>query len=158
MAVKYAKPKGTQDILPEASGSWLYLEERLRRTVGLYGYREIRLPTFEHTEVFARGVGEACISVALAKDGEVILKKYSPIGEISNFAKDYTESLFRSLGHIACITDNSRHCTTFIHKNLCGNVQFNTLKNVFQYFIVLFSVLWHNRMSLHRKIERYSMR
>lgn len=39
------------------------------------------------------------------KDGEVILKKYSPIGEISNFAKDYTESLFRSLGHIACITD-----------------------------------------------------
>lgn len=33
------------------------------------------------------------------KDGEVILKKYSPIGEISNFAKDYTESLFRSLGH-----------------------------------------------------------
>ncbi|MBQ8611965.1 MAG: histidine--tRNA ligase [Oscillospiraceae bacterium] len=58
MAVKYAKPKGTQDILPEASGSWLYLEETLRRTVGLYGYREIRLPTFEHTEVFARGVGE----------------------------------------------------------------------------------------------------
>lgn len=35
----------------------------------------------------------------------MILKKYSPIGEISNFAKDYTESLFRSLGHIACITD-----------------------------------------------------
>ena len=58
MAVKYAKPKGTQDILPEASGSWLYLEEQLRRTVSLYGYREIRLPTFEHTEVFARGVGE----------------------------------------------------------------------------------------------------
>ncbi len=58
MAVKYAKPKGTQDILPETSGSWLYLEEKLRRTVGLYGYREIRLPTFEHTEVFARGVGE----------------------------------------------------------------------------------------------------
>ena len=39
------------------------------------------------------------------KDGEVILKKYSPIGEISSFAKDYTESLFRSLGHIACICD-----------------------------------------------------
>ena len=39
------------------------------------------------------------------KDGEVILKKYSPIGEISSFAKDYTESLFRALGHIACICD-----------------------------------------------------
>ncbi len=35
------------------------------------------------------------------RDGEVILKKYSPIGEMSSFAKDYTESLFRSLGHIA---------------------------------------------------------
>ena len=39
------------------------------------------------------------------RDGEVILKKYSPIGEISSFAKDYTESLFRSMGHIACICD-----------------------------------------------------
>ncbi|MDR0396606.1 MAG: stage V sporulation protein T [Oscillospiraceae bacterium] len=39
------------------------------------------------------------------RDGEVILKKYSPIGEISAFAKDYTESLFRSMGHIACICD-----------------------------------------------------
>lgn len=39
------------------------------------------------------------------RDGEVILKKYSPIGEIAAFAKDYTESLFRSIGHIACICD-----------------------------------------------------
>lgn len=39
------------------------------------------------------------------RDGEVILKKYSPIGELSGFAKEYTESLFRSLGHIACICD-----------------------------------------------------
>lgn len=41
-------------------------------------------------------------------DGEVILKKYSPIGEMSSFAKDYTESLFRSLGHIACIVDRDQ--------------------------------------------------
>ena len=39
------------------------------------------------------------------RDGEVILKKYSPIGELSNFAKEYTESLHRTLGHIACICD-----------------------------------------------------
>ena len=38
-------------------------------------------------------------------DGEVVLKKYSPIGEIATIAKDYTDSLHRSLGHIACITD-----------------------------------------------------
>ena len=38
-------------------------------------------------------------------DGEVVLKKYSPIGEIATIAKDYTDSLFRSLGHICCISD-----------------------------------------------------
>lgn len=42
------------------------------------------------------------------RDGEVILKKYSPIGEMSSFAKDYTESLFRSLGHIAAICDRDQ--------------------------------------------------
>ena len=42
------------------------------------------------------------------RDEEVILKKYSPIGEMSSFAKDYTESLFRSLGHIACIVDRDQ--------------------------------------------------
>ncbi len=39
------------------------------------------------------------------RDGEVILKKYSPIGELSSFAREYSESLFRSLGHVACICD-----------------------------------------------------
>jgi AbrB family transcriptional regulator (stage V sporulation protein T) len=38
-------------------------------------------------------------------DGEVVLKKYSPIGEIATIAKDYTDSLYRSLGYIACICD-----------------------------------------------------
>jgi len=42
------------------------------------------------------------------RDGEVILKKYSPIGEMSAFAKDYTESIFRSMGHIACIVDRDQ--------------------------------------------------
>lgn len=42
------------------------------------------------------------------RDGEVILKKYSPIGEMQSFAKDYTESLFRSLGHIAVICDRDQ--------------------------------------------------
>ena len=38
-------------------------------------------------------------------DGEVVLKKYSPIGEIAAIAKDYTDSLHRTLGHIALISD-----------------------------------------------------
>ena len=39
------------------------------------------------------------------KEGEVILKKYSPIGELSEFATGYAETLSRTTGHIACITD-----------------------------------------------------
>ncbi|MEG2605076.1 MAG: stage V sporulation T C-terminal domain-containing protein, partial [Clostridia bacterium] len=42
------------------------------------------------------------------RDGEVILKKYSPIGEMSAFAKDYTESIFRAMGHIVCIVDRDQ--------------------------------------------------
>jgi len=38
-------------------------------------------------------------------DGEVVLKKYSPIGEIAAIAKDYTDSLYRTLGHVALISD-----------------------------------------------------
>jgi len=39
------------------------------------------------------------------REGEVILKKYSPIGELGDFAKEYVESLHQSLGHISCVTD-----------------------------------------------------
>lgn len=39
------------------------------------------------------------------KEGEVILKKYSPIGELSEFATEYAETLNKTTGHIACITD-----------------------------------------------------
>ena len=38
------------------------------------------------------------------KEGEVILKKYSPIGELSEFATEYAETLAKTTGHIACIT------------------------------------------------------
>ena len=39
------------------------------------------------------------------KDGEVILKKYSPIGELTEFAVQYAETLAKTSGHVACITD-----------------------------------------------------
>jgi AbrB family transcriptional regulator (stage V sporulation protein T) len=39
------------------------------------------------------------------REGGVILKKYSPIGELSDFAKEYAESLQQSIGHIVCIAD-----------------------------------------------------
>lgn len=39
------------------------------------------------------------------KEGEIILKKYSPIGELSEFASQYAETLAKTTGHIACISD-----------------------------------------------------
>ena len=50
-------PKGTQDVLPQQSYRWQAVEKVMRDTAALYGYREIRTPIFEHTELFQRGVG-----------------------------------------------------------------------------------------------------
>ncbi|QNO14869.1 stage V sporulation protein T [Alkalicella caledoniensis] len=45
------------------------------------------------------------LEIFVDRDGEVILKKYSPIGELGDFAKEYAESLHDSLGHICAIAD-----------------------------------------------------
>ena len=45
------------------------------------------------------------IEIFTDREGEVILKKYSPIGELSEFATNYAETLAKTTGHIACITD-----------------------------------------------------
>jgi len=45
------------------------------------------------------------LEIFVDRDGEVILKKYSPIGELGDFAKEYAESLYEAIGHIACIAD-----------------------------------------------------
>ena len=51
-------PKGTKDILPQDSYKWQFVESAARETARVFGAQEIRTPTFEHTEVFLRGVGE----------------------------------------------------------------------------------------------------
>jgi histidyl-tRNA synthetase len=52
------RPRGTADILPGEVEMWQRLESIVRETFQTYGYKEIRTPMFEHTELFARGVGE----------------------------------------------------------------------------------------------------
>ena len=52
------KPKGTKDLLPEESYKWQYIEQNVKGIFENYGYNEIRVPVFEHTELFQRGVGE----------------------------------------------------------------------------------------------------
>ena len=51
-------PKGTKDVLPQDSYKWQYVESTAREVAGLFNLKEIRTPTFEHTELFQRGVGD----------------------------------------------------------------------------------------------------
>ena len=51
-------PKGTKDVLPSDSYKWHYLENTAREVARIFGIKEIRTPTFEHTELFLRGVGD----------------------------------------------------------------------------------------------------
>ncbi len=51
-------PKGTSDILPENSYKWQYIEGVIKKLCADFGVKEIRTPVFEHTELFARGVGD----------------------------------------------------------------------------------------------------
>lgn len=50
--------RGIHDILPAETPAWQRLEAAARREFEAYGYRQIRLPLFERTELFARGIGE----------------------------------------------------------------------------------------------------
>ncbi len=52
-------PRGTKDILPGEVLAWNYLENVLREVSANYGFRELRTPIFEHTELFKRGIGDA---------------------------------------------------------------------------------------------------
>lgn len=50
--------KGTKDILPQDADMWQFLEKNALEVFSKYGYKEIRTPIFEATELFARGVGD----------------------------------------------------------------------------------------------------
>ncbi len=51
-------PKGTRDMLPQDAYLWQWIEQKEREAAAKAGYREIRTPVFEHTELFLRGVGD----------------------------------------------------------------------------------------------------
>lgn len=55
---KFMAPKGTRDILSDEIYKWQYAEKIFAQVCEVYGYREIRIPTFEYTEVFQRGIGK----------------------------------------------------------------------------------------------------
>ncbi|HFI0393275.1 TPA: histidine--tRNA ligase [Streptococcus suis] len=56
--MKLQKPKGTQDLLPQDTAKWQYVENFTRNIFKQYNYAEIRTPIFEHYEVISRSVGD----------------------------------------------------------------------------------------------------
>ena len=58
MALITKKPRGTEDVLPRDSYRWQFLEELFRSEARAFGYKEMRTPVFEHTNLFERGVGD----------------------------------------------------------------------------------------------------
>lgn len=58
MALITKKIKGTEDVLPKDSYKWKFVENAMSEVARSFGFKEIRTPVFEHTELFARGVGQ----------------------------------------------------------------------------------------------------
>ncbi|MBP1757226.1 MAG: hisS, partial [Firmicutes bacterium] len=56
--MKISAPKGTRDILPTEIAAWQQAERVFADVCTRYGYQEIRIPTFESTDLFQRGVGD----------------------------------------------------------------------------------------------------
>ncbi|HEX6790717.1 MAG TPA: histidine--tRNA ligase [Candidatus Krumholzibacteria bacterium] len=56
--MKYTRPRGTHDITPAEIDRWRAVESVFERAFDRFGYRGIRTPVFEHTELFVRAVGE----------------------------------------------------------------------------------------------------
>lgn len=54
----YQAPRGMRDLLPDEAARWQHVESQMRAISRRYGYRELEPPVLEHTEVFARGLGE----------------------------------------------------------------------------------------------------
>jgi histidyl-tRNA synthetase len=56
--MKYSRPRGTQDIIPPEIDKWRFVENAFQTTFDRFGYRGIRTPIFESTDLFVRAVGE----------------------------------------------------------------------------------------------------
>ena len=88
-------PKGTKDVLPSDAYKWHFVENTARKVAALYDLHEIRTPTFEHTELFLRGVGDTTDIVNkemytfLDKgDSSITLKQEGTAGVVRSFIEN----------------------------------------------------------------------
>ena len=104
-------PKGTQDMLPQESHRWQSIARSMQEICALAGYREIRTPIFEHTELFQRGVGDTTDVVQKEMytfndkgNRSITLKPEGTAGAVRAFIEShmYAESLPCKLYYSAC--------------------------------------------------------
>ena len=88
-------PKGTKDVLPQESYKWQYVESIARETARLFHLKELRTPTFEHTELFQRGVGDTTDIVTKEMytfkdkgDRSITLKPEGTAGAVRSFIEN----------------------------------------------------------------------
>lgn len=88
-------PKGTRDVLPALSYRWQYVEAKMRAAAAEAGYREVRTPVFEHTELFLRGVGDTTDIVQKEMytfkdkgDRSITLKPEGTAGAVRSFVEN----------------------------------------------------------------------
>ena len=92
MKGKISAIKGTKDILPQEARKWQRVEAVARRVFELYGYREIRTPIFEATELFEKGTGQT---------SDIVIKEMytfrDKAGRSLTLRPEYTPSVVRSI-------------------------------------------------------------
>jgi len=83
-----------KDILPSDSGKWQYIEEKFRAVAAKYGFYELRTPMVEHTELFARGIGDTTDVVQkemysfVISDRSLTLKPEGTAGVVRSFIEN----------------------------------------------------------------------
>ena len=88
MAMNIKRPNGTEDVLPKDVHKWNTVEKIARETAESFGFSEIRIPTFENTDLFLRSVGETTDVVqkemytVKAKETEFTLRPEGTAGTI----------------------------------------------------------------------------
>ncbi len=104
-------PKGMKDVLPSQSANWQYVESVIRDICARFGYREIRTPVVEHTELFLRGVGDTTDIVQKEmytfedKGGRSItLKPEGTAGVVRSFVENslYGEAMPAKMYYLNC--------------------------------------------------------
>ncbi|MGN0614029.1 MAG: histidine--tRNA ligase [Porcipelethomonas sp.] len=94
MALNIKRPNGTEDVTPKNIHKWHTVERVVKEAASDYGFREIRIPTFENTELFQRSVGETTDVVqkemysVIAKETKFTLRPEGTAGTIRSMMQN----------------------------------------------------------------------